>query len=249
MSFKFQFRENREFKPVYLFSLKTHGILSPILILSMALIIVGCVEPTPRRAISVPERGPEIIKLDVNSGNCMTEVQCEESKTKFLENCEKKSISEFDACRVRLKAKFKSCCEAAGYTPAAIAAEDCSSCSKFNENTLKQNRWLYCHRSECNWPVNCKTADNIVAPNDRDGLWSCCEVQAAKERSRCDKEMADNSECERIERIAVNACMMESPASKASAYIESAPKPLQPNAQPSGGLSGAPPRINSQPSE
>lgn len=82
---------------------------------------------------------------------------------------------------------------------------------------------------------SCKTADNIVPPNDRDALDKCCGMQGAKERVRCDKEMANEYECDRIEKIAVNACIGKSPASKASSYTESAPKPLQPSAQPNGG--------------
>ncbi len=246
MTFKFRFRGSLEQKPAYLFSSKMLGSLCSILVLSMTLIIAGCgvhYPSSPRSA--TPERGPEIVKPAAYQGICITELQCEKSKTEFLDSCAKESAREFESCKIRLKAKFKSCCEKAGYSPEAIAAEDCSSCKQFNENGLKQNRWLYCHRSECNWPVDCKTADNIVAPNDRDALWSCCEAQGAKERTRCDKEMANKDECERIERLAVNACMTESPASKAAAYTERSPKPFQPSAQPSS-VPGATPGVNSQ---
>lgn len=96
---------------------------------------------------------------------------------------------------------------------------------------------------------SCKTDANIVAPNDRDALYKCCGTQGVKERARCDKEMANEYECDRIEKIAVNACIGQSPASKAFSYTESAPKPLQPSAQPNAGSGGVKPSAAPQSSE
>lgn len=221
---------------------KLASTLRSILILSSLMLVTGCwtySEPPPMQHRTYQERPANPPPI---SESCMTEAQCEQSKKEYLISCEKESASILESCRIRNQAAYKSCCEKAGYSPNFVAEYGCSSCSQF--------RWgKNCDKHPCNWTANCKTADNIVPPNDRDALDKCCETQGAKERARCDKEMANEYECDRIEKIAVNACIGKSPASKASAYTESAPKPLQPSAQPNGGSGGMAPSAAPQSSE
>ena len=164
--------------------------------------------------------------------SCMTEKQCEQSKKRGLENCETAKANAAQACRLRWKTMYESCCADLGY--------NCSSC-----RDLKYNN---CAKPKCTWTTNCKTAENIVTTNDIDSLRECCDRKGEGELERCNKIMFSEQECQRIEKIEINACMRKSPASKAYSYTERAPEPLKPST-PSVGTPASTPVESSQPSE